>query len=250
MNWIVTGFQARSHFRIAYDLLARFQVDSCIIVYDDVQMPVPSGTKACFLRHNTIMEYANYSVNWNTIHPLDEQILKKLVDCETMVLKMMERLAGNQEFAAYDSRKMTYLKHVRYWNHVFETTKVDLVIFDNIPHEIYDYVIYCLCKLNNVKYIILFQALGDNVLFIDSIEDPSSALKSTYDELLNEYADVPEPEISLPERADFLFQQAGKQGQGSCPLLHEKSPSIQKKGDSTPFMGNIYSSAQEKPRSA
>lgn len=145
--------------------------------------------------HQTILgKYTN--INWNEIMPLDEYLIYKMTDCESIVLKMMDRLSV--VMTSYTERKRMYLKHLRYWNHIITKENIDLFLASGIPHEIYDFIIYKLCKLKNIPTIIITQSAIDGVSFIseDLEKEPSQSIAKDYIEIINN----PPEEITLSER--------------------------------------------------
>lgn len=59
-----------------------------------------------------------------------------------------------------------------YFSYVLKNTKIDLVLFANIPHEGPDFVLYQVAKLNGIRTLICYQTIfEDKFLFSATIED-------------------------------------------------------------------------------
>lgn len=90
-------------------------------------------------------------------YPIDEKMLEEFLWEESQVLKMMDRLdAGNvtgTEFT-YTRRVRHYHRMLMYWKMVLEDIEPDLAIFGVSPHNVSDYLLYGMCKRNNVQTII------------------------------------------------------------------------------------------------
>jgi hypothetical protein len=203
MNIITTGFLFKFQYPILYNILNEFKVDKCHLVYSLEKIPVPPFTEAIYYKHSELKYHSPKTILHKKIRPIDEEILNRLEHCEVIVLRQMDRWHSNiynkyQFHMFYNYRKKFYLDCVRYWNHIIEEDNIDLAIFDNIPHQIYDYIIYWTCKIKNIPIIILSQTkVDDTIIFNDSIEEPNIELKKTYERLLEEYESVQEPEIEL-----------------------------------------------------
>ena len=78
--------------------------------------------------------------------PVDAEIISKMRDCEAIFLKQADRFLSS----CYQERKDRYLQYLRTWNHLLDEG-LDFAIFRNIPHEGYDYIVYCLCKLKGIQ---------------------------------------------------------------------------------------------------
>ena len=91
-------------------------------------------------------------VQWSNLPPLDQILLYELRHCESIFLKMADRLLPG---STYQERKDHYLRHIRYWNWRI-SDNLDLAIFQNVPHEGFDFIIYSICKLRNIKTLCFY----------------------------------------------------------------------------------------------
>lgn len=119
--------------------------------------------------------------------PLDDEILSKLIDCEVIYLKMVERLLNS---ISYQQRKDEYLYHLRFWNDFFIKNNFNYFIFSNVPHEGFDFIIYSLCKIYNVKTFCMVQMpmIDKKVLLLNIVEDifdQSKEIRATYNKIKN-----------------------------------------------------------------
>ena len=211
MNWIISGFHNKSHFKIIDNLVQKYPVEEIHYFCAKIENKFSKEIKKYYYLDAPINHYANYEFT-EPITPLDSDLICELAFCEITTLKMMDRLESLPEFLNHEYRKMIYLKHLRYWNHIFKTKRIDLIIFDNIPHQIYDYIVFCLSKKYDVKSIILVQTiLPDCVLHVDDIEEQSIDLKNKYKELQIKYKELDEQEIILlPKYNEYLNHQTDK----------------------------------------
>ena len=111
--------------------------------------------------------------------PLDSNILSKLGECESNVLKMMERYRFFCELSTYEGRINLYHRQVKYWYNYLKHNDIGLCVFMVMPHVVFDYVIYCVCKLLGIRTILFYRTtvlLNENIsLYL--FEDVSKQLE-------------------------------------------------------------------------
>lgn len=94
--------------------------------------------------------FGEFSTDFFEAEPLDEKIINKFSECESLVMKMFER----NDFwfqSSFDQRKEWYLKHLKYWYYIIYKYNATCFIKSNFAHEIYDYIIYSIMKDKNEK---------------------------------------------------------------------------------------------------
>lgn len=85
--------------------------------------------------------------------PVDDDIIKLMQPYDMEVLKMMDRHQGWKW--DFEQRMQVYYEHIRFWNFILDKYKINHSVFLNVPHEAFDYVIYCLCKIKGIKTLVL-----------------------------------------------------------------------------------------------
>jgi hypothetical protein len=162
---------------------------------------------------NTLI-YCEYpEVNWCELPPVDSPLLNSMANCERTFLKMVER---NFPGSTYQIRKDYYLRHLRYWNWNL-STDLKYAFFSNVPHEGFDYLIYCLCKLKNIQTLCFYTLPirpNKSVLMhaISDIYNPSKEIEVTYLNLLkNDNCSQESVADDLPKYlSNYLFEQENK----------------------------------------
>ena len=84
--------------------------------------------------------------------PLDQHLLSRLASSEKITLNMMDRMDALDSFV-YQERIRHYYRLLRYWSTVLDEITPDIVLFKDIPHVVYDYVLYELCRLRGIETI-------------------------------------------------------------------------------------------------
>jgi len=98
----------------------------------------------------------------------DPEILSQLLDCERIVIPMMERL--NYYNVRVRGLHSLYMKYLACWLGIFKALRPEVIIFHNRPHLGSNFVCYSLAKLFGIQIVIL-EGTGfmDRVLILDNI---------------------------------------------------------------------------------
>jgi len=180
MNIIVNGFHNPSHFKVIARLCKVFGVKYFAHVYSKEIYPFPKGIKTDFFDWEEVLYLADYGLDSELLIPLDEELIFQMKECEAVAISMMDRMEKYRRYS-YSERREIYLKHLRVWNHIIVSKKIELFISSNIPHLVHDYIIYDLCHLKNIPTIILKQSQveGSFMVFSDW-KDPYPNLGRKY----------------------------------------------------------------------
>lgn len=150
---------------------------------------------------------ANYQVDSSQLLPLDEELLIQMAACESQALKMMDRLTFNGQMN-YQSRKEQYFQHLRFWHNLLKQEQISSVVFGSIPHEVYDFILYHLCKLMKVKTIIVHQnRVYDSVLSFADYQKSMSEVQKVYQRLEKTYRNKSVSDVKLAQNFAAQFSQ-------------------------------------------
>ncbi|MAE81207.1 MAG: hypothetical protein CMB80_00620 [Flammeovirgaceae bacterium] len=145
--------------------------------------------------------------DWDNMLPVDEELVEQMRECEAVFMTMitrMEEVVGQE--ITYVERKQQYLKQLRYWNHVLETKKIDLFLSNHVPHQIYDLVIYDLCKLKGIPTFFVDRCFCiDAFYLVKDWEKPGEEMIPILEELQKEYADE-NKEIPLQPKFEVFYK--------------------------------------------
>jgi hypothetical protein len=221
MNIIINGFHDKTYLPIVNKVLSEFKVTYCEFLYND-KFTFPAFTVGKVHSLGDIT-WGNYGVDINQLTPLDEKIIRDMVICEVDVLRMMDRLSIYND-QSYSQRKHLYLAHLRYWNHIINEKKIDFFLSSNIPHEVYDYIIYKLCKIKEIPTIFLHQNLSipDVTFIMDDHKEFMIEIKEKYSELKNKYNNTPFQEIILSDSYESYFDSQTDKNGNVTPFYMKK----------------------------
>jgi hypothetical protein len=109
-------------------------------------------------------------------HPLDETILSLMSRAECLAMRMMDRTEKRENFYY---RQNVYRTHLRFWS--FSLQDIDAIIFQNIPHEVYDFIAYEVAKaLDKKTYCFYFLPVIQPLFLsyvVENIYDHSNHIK-------------------------------------------------------------------------
>lgn len=87
---------------------------------------------------------------------IDIDFLRAAAPYEVQIYKMMDRIESLPGSFSFTERQRHYFRLIKYWTICLDLYKPDLVISAIMPHRIYDYVLYMICKFKKIPFI-LFQ---------------------------------------------------------------------------------------------
>lgn len=107
--------------------------------------------------------------------PPSKEWIKKLQEEESIILTMMNKRFGH---LCVDEKRHLYYNMLQYWRGVIKKYKPDVIIFPTLPHTVYNYIIYILAKLFNIKMVMFENSeVPDNILLYYDWKDGSAALR-------------------------------------------------------------------------
>lgn len=190
MNIILKGFDDGSGKPIVERALSGISIRTCIsILNDKKQWPEIHAKEHIWMSAKLLRAGLYPDVDWSQVTPLDEEVMQSMRNTECVFLSMVERYAKYAEMP-YRERLRQYLEHLRYWNHILETRKIDVLLMNTVPHQCYDIVIYDLCKKKNIPVHYIERMVHFGVCTIESDwEKAGEEISAHYQELRVGYAD-------------------------------------------------------------
>ena len=116
---------------------------------------------------------------------LDQPLLERLANLESYSLKMMDRMDALGTFT-YQERVRHYHRLVSYWLAIIEQLQPDLVFFKTIPHMVYDFVLYDICKMLGIQTMMFEQTNVQGLAYLRSSIDGITIVQSYYQRLLED----------------------------------------------------------------
>lgn len=119
------------------------------------------------------------AVSPSDVPSASRELVEALYETESVVLTIMSRRLGMLNI---EERKHIYYERLAYWYYVLNTYKPDVIIYDDVPHNEYNYILYGLAKLRGL-HTIMFQKIrmANRWLLINRWEVGSTGLTEAFD---------------------------------------------------------------------
>lgn len=108
--------------------------------------------------------------------PPGAKLIVSFAELESEVLTMMSKLFENMQV---NERKSLYYEYLEYWNGVLELLRPDAIFFSNVPHTVYDFVLYSLARRRKIKTV-LFEVTRVNArsIVVNDFEEGNAPLRA------------------------------------------------------------------------
>ncbi|MDD4287210.1 MAG: hypothetical protein PHO20_03920 [Candidatus Peribacteraceae bacterium] len=148
---------------------------------------------------STIRNGQYEGADWNKIAPLDEELLIRMSECESVFMAIVTRLEWKRSIL-YATRKRWYLRHLQFWNDYLTRHRINLYLSAWIPHEIPDIIIYHLCKARGIP-VLYFNTteLRDTSFVEHDIRQSAIQIQPRYQQLLDAHVGQDIDTIPLSE---------------------------------------------------
>lgn len=144
-------------------------------------------------------------VSLSSLLPLNLSDLDALRDCEPNALEMMERNDSNSNTFFHRERREFYYFLIRYWKTAIRHFRIENVVFEEEPHQVSDYVLYCLCGVLNLPTVLTVRTISClGVIPMRRFEMGSALLANRYELALEQL--TPGDSINLPPGIEDYFR--------------------------------------------
>ena len=94
---------------------------------------------------------------------------------------MLERFNFNNSFTDTEKNKIIN-HHIKYFDFITEQKKPDIVIFQEIPHYVFDYILYEICKIKKIKTLMFAYSNFNGYSYIrkNIFSNPAELTKKKY----------------------------------------------------------------------
>lgn len=227
INLILSGFYGKTLHKVTRNIFNDFDINYANIIYHKETIKRLRAKKIEWVDYYQIDKIKQHPIDQNNLIPLDEKLIVEMANCERIVLKMMDRLGWFGQYS-YQDRVKKYYFYLRYWNHIILEHKINLFISANVPHEVFDFIIYELCKKRKIPVLFLYHQsqITDTALIMTDWKKNSLELKKRYDYLKKHI--TKENPIELSERFDEQFKAQMTSSSEAVPF-YMKNENLSKK---------------------
>jgi hypothetical protein len=138
------------------------------------------------------------AMDLSQFRPVSQDVIDKLSKYEAQILVMMSRM--DFEGMSIEARRNLYHQYVDYWYNVLTILKPDALIFSDIPHTIFNTIIYNIAKLLNIRTVLTRRVNGllEHVIVFEDFRN--------YQELKDAYHDLQKKDFGLEDLPEDLKQ--------------------------------------------
>lgn len=168
------------------------------------------------LKYDKLLYYWDFMINANydkymdyICDPLDSDAFHTICRYDMQIMYMVRRCG--MQYQDYETGKAFYYAHLKYWNDFLKRFHITRVVFAGIPHEVFDYIIYCLCLHYEIPVVLsdtmsICDTLENNRrMFLNSINYDDKNLSESFDYVRQQYRNVDEDKILLPESMQGIY---------------------------------------------
>ncbi len=118
--------------------------------------------------------------------PPGKNLIEKMYKTESLVLTMMNKAFDKM---CVDERRHLYYTILGYWHGIIKKYQPEMIFFSTVPHTVYNFIIYDLVKLLNIKTIMFEDTwISDRALMYTDWVKGSDELKKQL--VINENKDI------------------------------------------------------------
>ncbi|MCU0615236.1 MAG: hypothetical protein MUD09_09195 [Desulfobacterales bacterium] len=156
------------------------------------------------------MIYHPYYDAWKGIFPkeisggfadshIDIDFLKGIASYELQALKMMDRMDPDRYSFNFMERQRHFRNQIKYWTACINYLKPDLIVSMIVPHQLFDYIIYLLCKFYHIKFITFrYSSFLGWFIPITDISSIGDILDEEYAKILKSNSEIESLKQNLP----------------------------------------------------
>lgn len=138
---------------------------------------------------------------------LNIDFLKKNASEELLAIKMMDRMDFDRFSFNFMERQRFFRNLIRKWQAAIDLYKPDLVISPMVPHRVYDYTLYLLCKFLNIPFLVFnHTAFPGRYMVVDNIDSIGNMFVDDYKMFLSASSQLASLPVDITERYNTLVQ--------------------------------------------
>jgi hypothetical protein len=170
--------------------------------YDDSKTIIPKAFPG--------IVYHPYFDAWKGVFPrevaehfpsafIDMDFLKDFASGELQAIKMMDRMDADRYSFNFMERQRHFRNLVKYWTACIDRLKPDLVVSMIFPHQLFDYVLYLLCRFRKIRFVTFCRsAFPGWVIPLTDFASIGGVFDQAYDEFRACASGIDELKAALP----------------------------------------------------
>lgn len=169
---------------------------------------------------------------------LDVDFLKRHAHHELQAIKMMDRMDQDLRSFNFMERQRHFRNMLKSWMAAIDIIKPDLIVSTAIPHRLYDYVLFWLCKEKNIPFLTI-----QHTQFPGRFYFSNSEFYTIQDRFLEDWHSFEKKDNlleNLPEDIRTRFESVKKDYEAAAPAYMAFDAKRQKEATSRFFMLNRW----------
>lgn len=154
--------------------------------------------------------YHPYHAGWKGIFPeaireryhegaLDVTFLRSISKEELLAMRMMDRMDMDRCSFNTMERQRHFRNLLRQWNVVLDDLKPEVVVSAAVPHRVFDYALYLLCKHRKIPYLMFREsAFGGRYIGVTDVASIGDLMLHRYNEMRKSDIAIAQLKTSLP----------------------------------------------------
>ena len=126
-------------------------IKEVIVISDGYKLELRNEIKIIYIDYDELLNIKSQNESISDFNLLNFSS-EELFNC----LKMMNRL-HEIESKSFESRMDILFKYVGFWDKTFNDNPIDIAIFSNRPHDVFDYIAQCVLVSQNIDTYCFFQ---------------------------------------------------------------------------------------------
>lgn len=119
---------------------------------------------------------------------VDPALLDKLSNNQITAFHMMNRNDSHTSSFSFAERSEFFRKVLNYWYIVTKKLKIELVVFEEEPHQASDYILYILCGAIGIRTLMVVRTISNlGLLPVEKFEVGCTSLIKKYNQVLNNF---------------------------------------------------------------
>ncbi|MSU55753.1 MAG: hypothetical protein EXS51_00375 [Candidatus Taylorbacteria bacterium] len=154
-------------------------------------------------------------VSFANFPPPGEELLAEFAETEITLLTMMHK---KYEHLCIEERKHLFSEFLRYWHGVLSAYKPDAIVYSDIPHTVYDYVLYALARKLGIRTI-MFEAILEGTDRAVLMNDYKEGSKELLSEVRRNESEHFSPADLRKDTLDYYSRHAENKGDATPPYV-------------------------------
>lgn len=158
MNILYRACASKENYQlhVLEELRAEKVFERCTVI----SQTLDSGDRYPEKYYHEIQAGHGYHASYNAICDYDalpavpKSVWQEMLPYKSTIMDMTCRIY-NMHLMTYDDMEILYIKHVRFWNWVLMSDKVEFCFFTTTPHTAWEYTIYALAKIKKIPTLII-----------------------------------------------------------------------------------------------